>query len=247
MTAAAHCDDADFLTGPYPRTPQQAADELAACLQHLRGRFHQGIGGAENILDSANNIVASEVSLDQDCTFFGGVPGRAKCNSIEGLGRALHGAQDFYSHSNWADESDPAQPIGPSNPPGLNLPGPSSFLDLSGSGTPVVPPGLSTGCFRIPDVDPGVPIIGCGARVTHAALNKDLGLIDPVTETTSGPTTKRGMVKSNFAKAVTGAIVETRRQWSDFRNALVARYGVTRASLRICAITHDDPVRDCAV
>lgn len=33
------------------------------------------------------------------------------------------------------------------------------------------------------------------------------------------------MVEDNFAKAVTGAIAETRRQWQDFRAALTDRYG----------------------
>ena len=49
---------------------------------------------------------------------------------MEGLGRALHGAQDFYAHSNWADQADPTRPIGDTNPPGLNQPGPSAVLDL---------------------------------------------------------------------------------------------------------------------
>ena len=75
---------------------------------------------------------------------------RAKCASLEAFGRALHGAQDFYSHSNWADEADPARPIGADNPPGLNLPAPSPVLDLRGSGTPTVPADLTTGCFVLP-------------------------------------------------------------------------------------------------
>ena len=42
-------------------------------------------------------------------------------------------------------------------------------------------------------------------RVTHAALNKDNGLIDPDTGDTTEPTTLRGMVGENFSKAVAGA------------------------------------------
>jgi hypothetical protein len=44
-----------------------------------------------------------------DCRFPG--DNRAKCQAIEGFGRALHGAQDFYSHSNWTDVADPNKPI----------------------------------------------------------------------------------------------------------------------------------------
>ena len=53
------------------------------------------------------------------------------------------------------------------------------------------------------------------------------------------------MVADNFAKAVTGAITETRRQWQDFQAELTARYGAKEAALMTCALTHDDPVDDC--
>ena len=74
-----------------------------------------------------------------------------------------------------------------------------------------------------------VPGVGdCELRVTHAGLNKDRGLIDPITGRATDPTTSRGMVGDNFAKAVSGAIAETRRQWQDFRSELTARYGEDR-------------------
>ena len=53
------------------------------------------------------------------------------------------------------------------------------------------------------------------------------------------------MVNDNFAKAVTGAIVETQRQWSDFQSELSVRYGEEDAALMVCALTHDDPAEDC--
>jgi len=243
FNAAAHCDDADFLSGPYPRTRAQATDALLNCVRHLRSRFNEGANTAAGLLDTANRIRPSEVNLSSDCTFFLGVPGRAKCNAIEGFGRALHGAQDFYAHSNWADEGDAARPTGPSNPPGLNRPAPTSILDLRSSSVPAIPSDLTTGCFIIRDQDPGVG--ECASRVTHAALNKDKGLVDPVSGSTVDPTTPRGRVLRNFDKAVQGAIIETRRQWTDFRAELVSRYGSTRASLMICALTRDDPIRDC--
>ena len=143
---------------------------------------------------------------------------RAKCTSLEAFGRVLHGAQDFYAHSNWADEADPTRPIGADNPPGLNLPGPSSGARPSQRDAPAVPSELITGCFVVQDEVPGVG--ECEERVTHAALNKDNGLIDPETGEATGPTTPRGMVGENFSKAVAGAIVETRRQWQDFQSEL---------------------------
>jgi hypothetical protein len=244
-TPAAHCDDADFLAGGYPQTRDEATAALLGCVEHLRGRFREAIDSAKGVLDDRGQIVAAEVTLDTDCVVNDNTEQRAKCESLEGFGRALHGAQDFYSHSNWADAPDPASPIGADNPPGLNLPAPSPILDLRGSSAPTVPDELTTGCFVLQDKVPGVG--ACESRVTHAALNKDNGLIDPTTGTATAPTKPRGMVGSNFSKAVTAAIVETRHQWQDIRAALESSYGAEDASLMACALTHDDPVNDCRV
>ena len=180
-------------------------------------RFGEAIERAGELLDDEGEIVEAEVGLDTDC-LLDATEQRAKCASLEAFGRALHGAQDFYSHSNWADAADPARPIGADNPPGLNLPAPSPVLDLRGDGTPSVPAGLSTGCFVLRDSVPGVG--ACERRITHAGLNKDTGLIDPGTGAATDPTTPRGEVGSNFARAVTGATEETRHQWQDLREAL---------------------------
>ena len=245
---AAHCDNIDFLPGEYPRTRGQATDALLDCVDQLRGRFGQGADSAPALLDAQGQIVPDQVTLDPECRFGEATAreaadSRAKCMTLEGLGRVLHGAQDFYAHSNWADTADPTRPVGADNPPGLNLPGPSPVLDLRGETTPDVPPDLSGGCYALRDQVPGVG--ECEQRVTHAALNKDRGLIDPATGDATAPTTPRGLVEDNFAKAVAGAVAETRRQWRDFRSELTDRYGRERAEMMICALTHDDPVNDC--
>ena len=239
---AAHCDDADFLAGDYPRTRDEATARLLECVDHLRLRFGEAVDGAAELLDGDGKVVDAEVALDTDCAL-GATEERAKCRTLEAFGRALHGAQDFYSHSNWADVADPSRAVGVDNPPGLHLPAPSPILDLRGSGPPSVPPELTTGCFVLRDSVPGVG--ACERRITHAGLNKDNGVVDPSTGETTDPTTPRGEVGSNFALAVAGATVETRRQWDDLRVALRDRYGADRASLMACALTHDDPVGDC--
>jgi len=240
---AAHCDNADFVPGGYPRTREQAAAGLTACVTHLRAQFREAVESAGGLLDGEGRVIPDEVALASDCRLFDDTEARAKCATIEGLGRALHGAQDFYAHSNWADEADPARPIGPDNPPGLNRPGPSVLLDLTGMSAVTVPPDLATGCFVPRDRSPGVG--ACAGRTTHAALNKDNGLIDPVTGVATDPTTPRGAVRQNFAKAVAAAIAETRRQWQDFRSQLTVRYGAERAARMICALVQDDPVAEC--
>jgi hypothetical protein len=243
LNPAAHCDDADFLGGGYPQTREQATTNLLRCVDHLRGRFQEAVTAADGLLDADGEIAGAEVDLKDDCVPGAASERRAKCATLEAFGRALHGAQDFYSHSNWADAADPGRPTGPDNPPGLNRPAPASLFDLRGSGTPEVPDGLTTGCFVVPDKSPGVA--KCQNRVTHAALNKDTGLIDPATGATSDPTTARGEVGDDFAKAVTGATIETRRQWDDLRDALRTTYGRNAGDRMTCALTHDDPVGDC--
>jgi hypothetical protein len=245
---AAHCDNVDFLAGEYPRTREQATDALLECVDQLRARFGQGADSAPALLDSQGRIDPGQVTLDPECRFGeatarAAADSRAKCQTLEGLGRVLHGAQDFYAHSNWADTGDPTRPVGADNPPGLNLPGPSPVLDLRGGTDPAVPPDLTGGCYALRDQVPGVG--ECEQRVTHAALNKDRGLIDPATGAATDPTTPRGQVEDNFAKAVAGAVAESRRQWRDFRSELTDRYGKERAETMICALTHDDPVNDC--
>ncbi|MEU4222279.1 CinY protein [Actinoplanes sp. NPDC026623] len=240
---AAHCDDADYLAGGYPRTRDEASTGLRACVDHLRRRFREAVGLAAGLLDGEGRIMSAEVDLGTDCVLDSADEQRAKCLSLERFGRALHGAQDFYAHSNWTDSADPARPTGPDNPPGLDLPAPSPVLDLSGSGTRAVPRDLTTGCFVLADQVTGTGV--CERRITHAALNKDNGLVDPVTGAATDPTTPRGRVADNFAKAVTGAIVETRHQWREFQAALAGDYGQEKASLMVCALTHDDPGTGC--
>jgi hypothetical protein len=225
---AAHCDDGDFLVGDYPRTRDQATASISDCVTHLRQRFAEAVRNAGGLLDGQGRIVEAEVGLDTGCRLEQNGEQRAKCTVLESFGRALHGVQDFYAHSSWADEADPARPVGPDNPPGLNRAAPSSVLDLRGTGVPGVPRDLATGCYVLNDTVPGAGM--CEGRITHAALNKDNGLIDPVTGEVSSPGTPRGQVGRNFEKAVSGAIVETRHQWRE---------------LMTCALTRDDPVADC--
>ncbi|MET8151669.1 CinY protein [Actinoplanes sp. NPDC049668] len=231
---AAHCDDADFLAGDYPRTRDQATAVLRACVDHLRRRFREAVGAAAGLLDGEGRLAPAAVDLGTDCVLDSAAEQRAKCRSLESFGRALHGAQDFYAHSNWADTADPARPTGPDNPPGLNLPAPSPLLDLRGGGARAVPRDLTTGCFGV-----------CERRVTHATLNKDNGLVDPGSGAATDPTTPRGRVGDNFAKAVTGAVVETRHQWQELQVALADEYGAEKAALMACALTHDDPAGGC--
>ncbi|MER5638977.1 vWA domain-containing protein [Kitasatospora sp. NPDC002227] len=241
LSSVAHCDDADYLNAPgYPQSRAQATAQLNACIAHLRSRFSEGIVAAAGLMDSDGELIGKEVDLHKDCTYTFGVSGRAKCNALEGLGRALHGAQDFYSHSNWTDDPvDPAK-VSITNPPGLGLSGPSPLLDLAGTSSAAVPADLTTGYFGGPGLDrcPGK------TRITHLCLNKDEAAIDPSSGVATDPQTARGRVGHNEQNAVSGAIAETRRQWSDFRNRLLGTYGAELGGRMVMALTQDVPKVD---
>jgi hypothetical protein len=152
----------------------------------------------------------------------------------------LHTAQDFYSHSNWVDQADPAFPVGPENPPGLHNAARAPWLDLRHGNVPF-PRGLITGCFE------NVPEkthcnYGSVPRVKHQVMNKDEGTIDPIL---GAGTTMRGRIADNFARAVNAAIDDTRDKWTTLKERLRAAYGSHDGALMACAIMRDDPIADC--
>lgn len=243
---ASHCDDADYLdTGSYPISRAAATAKLDECITHLQAQFTESWARARRILFDGRDVIdPPQVSLSPDCVFAGNGGQRAKCDVLYFLGRALHGVQDFYAHSNWADEAAPGA-TGRDNPPGLNRSSLPPFLDLRHISLSLsVPRDLSTGCFHVEELTGG-SVFSCRRRVRHLVINKDKGQIDAVTGATSAPTTARGLVGSNFAKAVAGAIADTRRQWADLRSQILNAYGPRRGGLMVCAVTHDDPVKDC--
>lgn len=261
-SSQAHCDDGDFLdaslyprVATYPRTRADANRALTACRNEFVTRMRQSRAAAPALLDSGDRIVPGQVDLASACVFAGGFGGRAKCNVFDGFGRALHGVGDFYAHSNWADARVPAAAVTVRNPPGVGGRVIAPFMDLRATATPTIHPLLMTGCFSLYEKNLW-PVDGCLAgprkipRVRHVDLNKDAGTIDPVTGAATAPTTPRGAASGNFANAVRLAIADTRRQWADWRSEIVLSQGATpagarRAALIICAMTRDNPVRDC--
>ncbi|MGW6674441.1 CinY protein [Streptomyces vinaceus] len=237
---AAHCDNADYFNDPsYPQTRHAASLALIECVEKLKGNFNDGIASSSGLIRSGT-IDASQVDLRANCTFVGGVSGRSKCEAIEGFGRALHGTQDFYSHSNWADSSDEAKWPSVENPPGLEKEGLSTLFDLTADrkvAESQIPPDLTTGCFYVAG--------DCEGRITHDVLNKDEGNIGSSYGEFDGPATPRGRIARNFWKAANAAYLDTQLQWRDFRKMLKVKYGDKEGGRMACVITRDNPVRDC--
>lgn len=255
-----HCDDADYMNTPnYPQSRAQATAHLQDCRAWARGMLYNGhssgapnapswgavkTAGANGSIVVYNTKVKKELVVTSDpgsdylssCSF-NGAHGRAKCNVWESWGYVLHAAEDFYSHSNWSDHSDPKQPISLTNPPGLAHRSIADFWDLRQPSAPLPDEQLATGCY---------PNSACTGRITHDdGLNKDKEYIDTGTGLVSEIGTRRAAVDHNAQWAVTLAIDEARRQWAIFRDALVTEFGVDKGGKIICALTSDHSIRDC--
>ncbi|KAF7131437.1 hypothetical protein CNMCM5793_004608 [Aspergillus hiratsukae] len=228
-TPEAHFDDADFSDTPgYPQSREQATEALERTIAYLHGRLDEALAAASGMLNHDSQI-AVETGLPLVCDFLKGLcqgtdpkaAGNAKCSVLAGFGAALHGFQDFYSHSNWGDSELTSDAV---DTPGLRQVEPAPFLDVwasKGLSNANIPENLTTECYH----DPVTDSPNCSDRITHKTLNKDLGIIDPVSGATSSPTTERGQYDGNFNAAVQLAIQETRRQWSNFTEQLVSTYG----------------------
>lgn len=247
LTSFAHCSGGDYLdVQGYPRSRAEAEATLSACRDYMTENLSHAVQDAADLLDDDGAIRSSQIPGFFSCTYAGSQHGRAKCNILAHLGRILHASQDFYSHSNWVDIANPTRSIGADNPPGLGNRGRADWLDLRNT-DPTFPAGLISGCFD------NASFLGeqrgclydeaSAHRVRHLNLNKDTGPIDPDIGVGS---TERGAIADNFEQAVIAAIDDTRDKWVAFRERLVETYGRTRAQRMTCAITHDDPIADCA-
>ncbi len=250
-----HCDEADYLDVPsYPQSRAKATEILNGCRAWARDMLLNGrsdhtfgrswpvqgaVAEAITLLNGSGRVDVSDPGtgfFSPSCTFDGKI-GRAKCNVWEPFGYVLHATEDFYSHSNWADLSNPNEPISVTNPPGLGHRDLPAYWDLRQASAQLPDPKLATGCY---------PTSKCGGRITHdEGLNKDKELINTSTGFVSDPITPRGKIGDNAQRAVNDAINEARRQWAIFRYELVARYGAERGGKMICALTSDSADKSC--
>jgi hypothetical protein len=234
----AHCDNSKLLEcRSYIHEQIEAAVAASHDLLHWNSVSPNSNGSIDNL----------EIPTFITCTYFRR-KGRAKCNVIEHLGSALHAAQDFYSHSNWADEAASGQTT-ISNPIGLNKSEIAPILNLR-LATTIVPNGLISGCFI--SEGPSDLIGNAKCKVpSHKDLNKDLGIIEPVLfnqpgdPTLTTATTTRGKIGTNFHKAVAGAVLDTQDKIRYFKERLIEVYGNKESALMLCAITHDEPSKTC--
>ncbi|SHN35273.1 CinY protein [Streptomyces yunnanensis] len=242
-----HCDDADYLdTGNYPQSPERRIATLKECVDLMRRAFNSAVMEAGKLVNDQLEISEKETTL-QGCIMVQ-KPSNAKCAALKRSGEAAHAYQDFFSHSNWSDTEDPGRPTGLDNPPGLRKREIPEFLDLEKNIDPTpanVPDQFTTGCFSLNEIFPFLPD-GCERRIKHKDLNSDKGDIDPNTGDATSPRTPRGKIDDNFSQAVTWANITTQLNWFGLLEKIKETYPGERGIKISCAMSHDNPVTECA-
>ncbi|MDO8213973.1 hypothetical protein [Conexibacter sp. CPCC 206217] len=261
-----HCDNTDYadrdvygFRGDYAQSRARAIRILRACVEWARDMLYRGGKNKWSFpiatpnwgaIDTARTLIKGNGRADASnpgvgmfsptCTYNGVRGLRPKCNVLESWGYVLHMAEDFYSHTNWADLQGPGR-ASFTNPIGLGNTEPAPFLDLTRSWVAAddVPPNFTGGCF---------PRKRCEGRIVHGegpddpGLNKDKGTINPFNGLVTDPTTPRGKIvvdrKSNMQRAVDVAVLEVRRQWRIFRLELLRTYPQNGMKM-ICVLTLD--------
>ena len=261
--AARHCDDIDYGYGSYHRK-DEAQVEFNKCLEWYQAYMDFAVASAGKLLrpDGSIDPLQTDIinrfgSTYNACKFPDPKKGNtsdysAKCNVLNGLGRALHNYEDIWSHSNWGDSADPSKAVGLENPNGLGNTAQPAFMAYPGPITSPIPDGFLSGCDdSIPAANDCYRLFSGDKRTAHSMVNKDNGTVDARTCTASDPLTTRGKIVvdgvSNFQRAVTGACGAARRAWTDLRNALIAKYGAANAAAMVRAVTFDHPLTSCSV
>ena len=218
----AHCDGGDPPADGEAVRGRRGPAALFACRDWIRSELAAAVRAADRLVDSRG--VAKRVR--GTCgTFLLGDPD-ALCAVDHHFGRALHAAQDFYSHTNWTDRPLPAAEVSLARPQGLGGTGPIPWLAPQDAGPP--PAGLMSGCFTFfPES------LFCRGRTRHEHLNKDRRA-GP--ETPPVGATPRGAADGNFPRAFDAAAGETIRVWGDLQSRLMATYGETRGRAMACVL-----------
>lgn len=271
-----HCDDGDFLFGAptYPRPVADRDSGIEACRAAFTTYMDDAVQWAGVLVpatDSAAVLDPAQASLGPgrcnwrydrldaaNATHPTGV-GQAKCNVLISFGRAMHIAQDFFSHSNWIDQPLPlaTAPLGLGNPPGLGR---------TVTTTDQVPDLLryprtsdeAAAFLAANQVVTGGYTGSLTGRVTHSdrsstrGLNKDMGS-DRINWTTGAipkGTGSRGATGAigdldNFQRAAYAAATTTATAWRDLEAAVKARYPGARGELAWKALREDTPWSTC--
>lgn len=270
-----HCDDGDYLFGAdrYPRAASARDSNLRACRAlfdlymddavRWAGEMVPVVDGKPTLRNSQADFSMVRCNENYDRKYD---PGKghsqatAKCNALISFGRAMHMAQDFFSHSNWIDVPLPGTPVGLVNPPGLSrtvttVEQVPDFVRYPRSADQVNAFLAST------QVVTGGYMGNLSGRVRHSTkkgesrgLNKDMG--SGRINWTSGVIPKgkeeRGTIvgignDDNFQRAAYAAATTTATAWGDLQQAVRAAYPGERGEMAVRALTSDAPWSACTM
>lgn len=249
-----HCDDGDYLSNVnYPQSEQAALDNINRCVRYYQELLERAVDYAgalvvEVPVNGSNELRVNDgvftmtsgatISPDHVCRFRYSMTAdvNAKCDVINGIGRALHLAEDFWSHTNWGDLPNPLMPIGTKNPPGLGNTQVPAVLHFPTTATLQPGSGVISGC------DDSATKLRCINRIGHSAIAKDNGVIDvstavPNSSYPRGQLTVNG--QTNFYRAVTGAKLQVATTLQDFEAEILAHYGTVRGGLIMAVLQND--------
>ena len=278
---AAHCDNADTWFpddrwpengGVYPRTRAQRSNAMKDCLELLQFYVRTAVEQAGQMVDSNGRANSSQADLSEDCNIAYDPKlkpdethnrGQAKCNALISFGRALHITQDFFSHSNWVDNTDTSP--GPSNAPGLNNPAiyrylpsvlryPQSDAEI---GAFLASSQVITGAYPTPtcmELKPECKLPPTRLFHDHG-LNKDegKGYIDwtqasiPSGDGGHSARASAGVLKGedNFQRSARSAALASAALWADFRAGILTAYPGSRGRSIWAAIRGRTPWTAC--
>lgn len=268
-----HCDDGDYLFGAerYPRAAAARDNNLLACRElfdiymgdavRWAGEMVPVVNGTPTLRNAQADLSPGLCNEKYDRKYDPGKEHpRAKCNALISFGRAMHMAQDFFSHSNWIDAPRAGVPSGLLNPPGLlrTVTEPSQVPDFVRyprseeqvrtflASTEVVTGGYTgklTGRVR-----------HSSALGESAGINKDMGSerIDWVRGVIPKGKAERGTIvgfgsDDNFQRAAYAAATTTATAWGDLQQAIRAEYPGARGEMAVRALTSDAPWSACTM
>jgi len=272
-----HCDDGDYLygAGSYPRPESARNTNLLACRAAFdlymddavrwAGEIVPVVDGRPAVLRAQADLGPGNCNDNYDRKYDANrrhKHAQAKCNALISFGRAMHVAQDFFSHANWIDSAWPTTvaPIGLLNPPGLmkTVAAPADVPDFVRY--PRTPEQINT-FLATTQVVTGGYVGSLTGRVRHSGrkgqareLNKDMGSARIDWKTGAIPRGKgdRGVIgvlggQDNFQRAAYAAAVTTATAWSDLQQAVKAAYPGARGEMAARALAVDAPWTPCAM
>jgi hypothetical protein len=266
-----------FGAATYPFGVDHRAQGLRDCAVRMNGYMDEAVQLA-GLLATSERVNAYETDLTEDCwTNFprwrdkflsppaeAGTNTRTKCQILMLVGRSFHIVEDAFSHGNWVD-ANPATPS-TNDAPGLAQPiGTMPDLLRYPRTTDQINAFLAESQYIT-----GAYGSNLDGRITHdqlkpvfsksasRGLNKDEGSgnIDWTTNTVpkgdSGHSLRAtdGTIDGmdNFQRAARGAAYAAGQLWTDFRNAIYARYGRgAKGELIWRAIRESTPWTQCTI